>query len=212
MEELGIVGIAIISGIAGALIVSATNAHYQRNNLQVNTFTTIFKMLSDKEHWTARRNVLKSYQEFIKNETPDLSLFNEEDMRIVRSDFDQIGVMIYKKITKEQVGDKHLDENSIGFSKGFIPKNLFFEEFSGSVVNSWHALEYIIKFQRHHTYSERFMLFFEQLFEDAKDYRQYKSSLQKEREDDDKVRGKIERWIENIPNMPSSEVKKIKNY
>lgn len=76
MDGLGIVGIAIISGIAGALIVSATNAHYQRNNLQVNTFTTIFKMLSDKEHWTARRNVLKSYQKFIQNESPYSTLLD----------------------------------------------------------------------------------------------------------------------------------------
>ena len=126
MNGLDIIGIAIISGIGGAVLVSTTNAYFQRRNLQFNTFATIFKMLSDKDHWTARRNVLKSYKKLIEKENPDLSVFDEEDMRIVRSDFDQIGVLIYKEITEDKIGKRNLDKNFLRMSKGFIPMNFVF--------------------------------------------------------------------------------------
>jgi len=212
MSELSALAIGIISGIGGSSLIAFTLSYYNKRTLQSNTFTTIFKMLSEKEHWEARKNILKSYKKFIKNDEPDLSLFDEEHMRIVRSDFDQVGMLIYKEITKDKVGTKNLDQNRFGRSKGFIPKNLFLEGFAGSVINSWYALEYIIKFQRKHIYSDRSMLFFEQLFEDAKIFREFKSKLQEEREEDQDIMKKIERWIEDIPNKSSDEVEKIQNY
>jgi len=212
MEELSALAIGLISGLGGSLMVAFTLSYYNKRTLQSNTFTTIFKMLSEKEHWEARKSVLKSYKEFIKNEKPNMSLFDEEQMRIVRSDFDQIGMLIYKEIIKEQIGDDGLDHDTLGISKGFIPKKLFFEGFSGSVINSWYALEYIIKFQRHHINSDRFMLFFEQLFEDAKKSGEFKSKLRQEREENSKLVGKLEKWINEIPNQSPDEIEKIQNY
>jgi len=212
MSEASSIIIGIISGIAGSIIVASVLAYYNKRSLQSNTFTTIFKMLTEKDHWEARRNVLKSYKEFIKKEEPDLSLFDENDMRLVRSDFDEIGMMIYKKILKEQIGDKGLDKDTIGFSKGFISIELFLEGFSGSVINSWYALEYVIKFQREHFTSERYMLFFEQLFEDAKGYTKSKSKLRKDREENQDLITKLEGWISDIPNKSPDKVEKIQNY
>ena len=65
---------------------------------------------------------------------------------------------------------------------------------------------------RIHQDPDRFMLFFEQLFEDAKIFREFKSKLQEEREEDQDIMKKIERWIEDIPNKSPDEVEKIQNY
>ena len=211
MEELYALAIGLISGLGGSALVAGTLSYYNKRILQSNTFTTIFKMLSEKEHWEARKNVIKSYKEFIAKDEPDMSLFDEEEMRLIRSDFDQVGMLIYKEITKDKVGKENLDRNIFRRSKGFIPKNLFFEGFSGSVINSWYALEYIIKFQRKHVYSDRFMLFFEQLFEDAKKFRNYKSTIQEKRESEE-LDTKIKRWIDDIPNLSPDKIEKIKNY
>ncbi len=212
MSDASIIIIAIISGLSGSIIVASVMAYYNKRSLQSNTFTTIFKMLTEKDHWEARRNVVKSYKEFIKKDEPDLKLFDENYMRLVRSDFDQIGMLIYREIVKEQIGDKELDKNSVRWPKGFIDKDLFLEGFSGSVINSWYALEYVIKFHRVHVNSERYMLFFEQLFEDAKDFSNSKSKLRENREENPDLITKLERWISEIPNRSPDDVEKIKNY
>ena len=212
MSDASLIIIAIISGLSGSIIVASVMAYYNKRSLQSNTFTTIFKMLTEKDHWEARRNVVKSYKEFIKKDEPDLKLFDENYMRLVRSDLDQIGMLIYREIVKEQIGDKELDKNSVHWPKGFIDKDLFLEGFSGSVINSWYALEYVIKFGREHVNSERYMLFFQQLFEDAKEFQKSRSKIQEEREDNKEIREKIEGWFSDIPNRSPEEIEKIENY
>jgi hypothetical protein len=188
--------IALASGLAGATIVALVNAYYQRKNLEFNTLTRIFDLLADKDHRDARKVVFKAFEEYVKGDKPNLIIFEkiEEDVEIVRSDYDQIGILIYKHIDK--AGKYTLNLNKRG--SGYVPKEVFFEAWAGSVVNSWFALEHFIEYQRGEKFSEkRFMLFFQHLASEALEFHKSKGSskIQKLKEEN---KEKLELWLKQI--------------
>ena len=172
--------------------------YYQRKNLQFNTITRIFDLLQNEKHRDARRCVFHAFEEFVKEEKPNFSLFEviEDKVEIVRTDFDQIGVLIYGNVEEE---DGKLKVRRFG-QKGYIPKDIFFQAYAGSVVNSWISLKHFLNYQRKTKFSLRFMVFFEKLAEEADEFQATinngsKTHMQKVQDENKET---LEKWLKEI--------------
>lgn len=173
--------VGVISGIAGSSIIAIVIWHYQRKNLEFNAITRIFDLLDNEKHREARKCVVNAFKTFVSNEKFDLSVFTaiEDKVEKVRSTYDQIGILIYGEIVLDSKGEP---KQKFLKSKGYLPEQVFFEAYSGSVINMWTCLEHFIKFHRGRKFSEkRFMLFFQYMTKEAKEFHKNKgeSEVQK---------------------------------
>ncbi|MHA7646979.1 hypothetical protein [Nitrosopumilus sp. S4] len=188
----------LASGLAGSVFAILVTSHYQKKNLEFNTITRIFDMLDDEKHREARKCVVNAYKQFVTKDNLDLSIFTaiEDKVETVRSTYDQIGILIYKSVYADSLGEP--TPRRFPKSKGYLPQKMFFEAYAGSVINMWTCLELFIKFQRGRKYSaKRFMLFFQYMVKDAKKHHKGKgeSEVQKLAKDN---KTKLVKWLTMI--------------
>lgn len=191
--------VSIIS-VGTGIFVGFVSWRYQRKNLEFNALTRVFDILGNEEHRRARECVINAFLKYVDENESNLELFKviENKIEIVRTDYDQIGVLIYKHIDEDNLGDKNQDRGFFHTRKGYLPKEDFFEAYAGSVINNWCALEHFIESQKGTKFSDkRFVVFFNHLYIDAKRFQEKKgeSNVQRKyRENSDK----LSKWLKQI--------------
>lgn len=179
--NLGIVIATFLAAFA-AIGTFLVTAFFQRKNLEYESMLKTLSILTNDKHRESRSKVIEAFEKYLEGNVNCLSVFKSDEYRkhveFVRSDFADIGVLIYgeldyeivkKELKKDEKDLKHLDRQyGIPWTrKGALTKNLFLSAYSGSVINCWYALEHIINYERVHNRAEHFMMNFELLFIDA---------------------------------------------
>ncbi len=166
----------------GAIGTGLLTAFFHRKNLEYDSMLKALSILTNDKHRKSRSRIFKAFEKYLEGDETSLSLFKskeyKDDVELVRSDFADIGVLVYgeldyeivkEELSKDEKSMKHLDKQyRLPFTrKGALTKNLFLSAYYGSVINCWYALEHIINYERVHNRDEHFMMNFELLFKDA---------------------------------------------
>ena len=163
-----------------AILVFAITWRYNSRNEEFRALMQVVPLLSDRKHRLARETMYNRYRDYCNDKADyfDANYIDDstkmslkEATGIVRSDLEQVGVLIYKTLTLNDLEIENCDKTWKIFRKGFLSKNLFFNMFSGVVVSSWYALENKIRYDRDTIRGQTFMLYFEKLKIDAEKYR-----------------------------------------
>lgn len=115
----------------------------------------IFRILRNKENRNGRKKLYEIFIDYKKTKNFNLFTSNNEIIDQIQGDFDEVGFL---------------------FQKYVIDKNLFFEIYSDTVRRIWLSLEKHIEKERNKRLENdpsgsKFLLYFEKLALDAKDYR-----------------------------------------
>ena len=122
---------------------------------QVIVLLEIFRILRTKENRNGRKKLYEIFIDYTKTKNSNLFISNRKIVDQIQGDFDEIGFL---------------------FQKYILDENLFFEIYSDTVRRIWISLRQQIKEERNKRLENdpsgsKFLLYFEKLAIDAKDYR-----------------------------------------
>jgi|TARA_B110000914_G_scaffold116508_1_gene101846 hypothetical protein len=122
---------------------------------QVIVLLEIFRILRTKENRNGRKKLYEIFIDYTKTKNSNLFISNKKIIDQIQGDFDEIGFL---------------------FQKYILDENLFFEIYSDTVRRIWISLRQQIKEERNKRLENdpsgsKFLLYFEKLAIDAKDYR-----------------------------------------
>jgi len=122
---------------------------------QVIVLLEIFRILRTKENRNGRKKLYEIFIDYTKTKNSNLFISNKKIIDQIQGDFDEIGFL---------------------FQKYILDENLFFEIYSDTVRRIWISLRQQIEEERNKRLENdpsgsKFLLYFEKLAIDAKDYR-----------------------------------------
>ena len=122
---------------------------------QVIVLLEIFRILRTKENRNGRKKLYEIFIDYTKTKNSNLFMSNKKIIDQIQGDFDEIGFL---------------------FQKYILDENLFFEIYSDTVRRIWISLRLPIEQEQNKRLENdpsgsKFLLYFEKLAIDAKDYR-----------------------------------------
>jgi len=122
---------------------------------QVIVLLEIFRILRNKENRNGRRKIYEIFIDYTRTGNYYLFISNKKIIDKIQGDFDEIGFL---------------------FQKYIIDENLFFEIYSDTVRRIWISLRQQVKQERvkrlkNDSSGSKFLVYFEKLASNAKDYR-----------------------------------------
>tara|TARA_B110000495_G_C22583300_1_gene350217 strand:- start:4 stop:435 length:432 start_codon:yes stop_codon:yes gene_type:complete len=122
---------------------------------QVIVLLEIFRILRNKENRNGRRKIYEIFIDYTRTGNSYLFISNKKIIDKIQGDFDEIGFL---------------------FQKYIIDENLFFEIYSDTVRRIWISLRQQVKQERvkrlkNDSSGSKFLVYFEKLASNAKDYR-----------------------------------------
>jgi len=158
--------VAVFSVIT-AFTIGIITWFYQRKNLEFNALLHIHELLNSEENRIARRYVIQRWENYIPEEIINEPKFQDLGKKVM-NDWDEIGILIYRKID--------LKTKKPSIFGGYVPKDVFLNGYSGSVVNSWIVLNDLRKKLSDEWGATHFKIYFEKLYEDALKFREKNES------------------------------------
>ena len=168
--------IGVVSVGVGIAVVLVT-IHFHQKNLTFNAILRVYELLNNQENRKAREYIYRRWEnEYLPKK--NVSLFNVDEFKEkalkVATDFDEIGVLIYKKIDLKTL------KTTASRYDGFLPRGVFLTAYSGAVVNSWVTLRDFLKKEAKERETKYFKRYFKRLYTDALVFRK-KNELGKTR-------------------------------
>jgi len=162
-----IVGLASATAAIGIIFLTI---YYQKRNLEFKALLHIHEILTDPENREERETLYNAWEDAVVENKKFKNLddiyqrkFFRDAAERVMNDWDEIGLIIYKKLNLKNLEQKQKP-------KGYIDKDIILTAYSGAIMNSWAILNHYIKNERQSRETPYLKIYFLQLYRDAKKF------------------------------------------
>jgi len=159
-----------LASVGTAIIIVMITIIFQKRNLEFKALLQIHEILTHPDNRKAREIVYNAWENSIKNQDYLQSLevlyeqkFFRDQAQRVMDDWDEIGIIIYKKLNLKNIDQKQK-------ARGYIDKKIILTNYSGAIMNSWAILNHYIKKEREKRETPFLKIYFLQLYRDAKEF------------------------------------------